>query len=182
MRYLVILGVIIAASAAVWAGYLNMAAVWEEDPTGMGDMPGMSSNEADAMIPAQMAAMDDPIAGKVLYLQSCAACHGTNLEGQPNWQSADASGRVPAPPHDRTGHTWHHADSLLFNYTKLGGKEALAREGVDFNSGMPAFGDQYSDQQIRDILAYIKSTWPDRERQAQAQRTEAERLMEEENQ
>ena len=49
--------------------------------------------------------------------------------------------------------------------------EVLAAQGVDFNSGMPGFGDQLSDGEIWDILAYIKSTWPERERATQAERT-----------
>jgi mono/diheme cytochrome c family protein len=62
----------------------------------------------------------------------------------------------------------------LFDYTKLGGKAALARQGVDFKSGMPGFGDQLSDAQIWNILAYIKSTWPNRQREVQAERSAAE--------
>ncbi|UWQ90391.1 cytochrome c [Rhodobacteraceae bacterium M382] len=123
----------------------------------------------------------DPAAGEALYQANCASCHGVNLQGQPNWRSQGDDGLLPAPPHDKTGHTWHHGDGLLFSYTKLGGKEALAQQGVDFDSGMPGFGDQLSDQQIWDILTYIKSTWPDRERELQATRSEAERLQKDAN-
>ncbi|MCF3595052.1 cytochrome c [Rhodobacteraceae bacterium LMO-12] len=112
--------------------------------------------------------------GERLYQSSCASCHGASLEGQPDWRSPDPNGVLPAPPHDETGHTWHHADSILFDYTKLGGKAALARQGVDFESGMPGFGDQLSDTQIWNILAYIKSTWPNRQREVQAERSAAE--------
>lgn len=42
-----------------------------------------------------------------------------------------------------------------------------------FDSGMPGFEAVLSDAEIRDVLEYIKSTWPDRERAAQAARTEA---------
>ncbi|RKF12275.1 cytochrome c [Roseovarius spongiae] len=112
--------------------------------------------------------------GEKLYQSYCASCHGANLEGQPDWRSPGPDGALPAPPHDETGHTWHHSDSVLFDYTKLGGKAALAAQGVDFESGMPGFGDQLSDDQIWNILAYIKSTWPDRQRQIQAERSAAE--------
>ena len=60
----------------------------------------------------------DIFRGQRLYAYSCASCHGINLEGQPNWQSPDANAVLPAPPHDGTGHTWHHDDELLFEYTK----------------------------------------------------------------
>ncbi len=112
--------------------------------------------------------------GEDLYQGYCASCHGANLEGQPDWHSPGPAGVLPAPPHDETGHTWHHSDSVLFDYTKLGGKAALAAQGVDFESGMPGFGDQLTDDQIWNILAYIKSTWPDRQRQIQAERSAAE--------
>ena len=111
--------------------------------------------------------------GRALYAQGCAVCHGVNLEGQPDWQSTGADGKLPAPPHDVTGHTWHHKDSVLFDYIKLGGQKFLTDQGIDFDSGMPSFGDQLSDTEINNILAFIKSTWPDRERQAQADRTRA---------
>lgn len=110
-------------------------------------------------------------AGLSLYADNCASCHGTNLEGQPNWQSPNADGVLPAPPHDGTGHTWHHDNDLLFEYTQLGGEGALELRGISgFNSGMPAFEETLTDDEIWDILAYIRSTWSDREREVQDSR------------
>lgn len=110
-------------------------------------------------------------AGQLLYADNCASCHGASLEGQPNWRRADENGVLPAPPHDVTGHTWHHDNSVLFSYIKLGGKGALAQMGIDdFNSGMPAFEYALSDSDIWDVLAYIRSTWPEQQQQAQASR------------
>lgn len=110
----------------------------------------------------------DIVRGQQLYAENCAACHGANLEGQPDWRSPGPDGIMPAPPHDETGHTWHHADALLFEYTKLGGEAALAQQGLEFASGMPSFGDQLSDAEIWNVIAYIKSTWPERQRAIQA--------------
>ena len=63
----------------------------------------------------------------------------------------------------------------MFRYTKLGGQAALEATGVSgFTSGMPGFADQLSDQEIRDILAFIRSTWPGRIQEVQRQRTEGE--------
>lgn len=113
--------------------------------------------------------------GEQLYGEHCAICHGAQLEGQPDWRSPGPDGRLPAPPHDETGHTWHHGDQLLFDYVRLGGAEALESRGVTgFDSGMPAFGHLLSDRDIRDILAFIKSTWPEPVRAYQAQATETE--------
>src|SRR5215471_11525330 len=58
--------------------------------------------------------------GKVVYIERCASCHGANLEGQPNWRKRLPNGRLPAPPHDVTGHTWHHSDTQLFDMVKNG--------------------------------------------------------------
>lgn len=113
----------------------------------------------------------DIVQGKALYAEQCASCHGANLEGQPNWQSPNEDGILPAPPHDETGHTWHHDNALLFSYTKLGGEGALKQRGIEnFKSGMPAFSDVLSDEEIWNILAYIQSTWPDRVKEIQASR------------
>ncbi len=138
----------------------------------------LSTIQANAGPPRQPVSSDTE-AGAVLYAENCASCHGANLEGEPNWRSQKEDGTLPAPPHDRTGHTWHHGgDALLFNYTKLGGQAALAASGVEgFASGMPGFGDQLSDQEIWDILAFIKSTWPERMRETQAVRTEGEQMQ-----
>ena len=51
------------------------------------------------------------------------------------------------------------------------GKAVLARQGVEFESGMPGFAEQLSDPEIWDIIAYIKSTWPERQRAIQAERS-----------
>jgi len=114
----------------------------------------------------------DATLGAPLYKEYCAACHGANLQGQDNWQSPDENGILPAPPHDQTGHTWHHDDGLLFDYIKLGGAETLAQRGVaNFNSGMPAFAEPLSDLQIWQVLAFIKSTWPKQIQMMQAERS-----------
>ena len=97
--------------------------------------------------------------GQEIYVQHCAACHGANLEGQPNWRERDANGYLPAPPHDETGHTWHHPDAQLIEITKLG-TEAVV--GGNYRSNMMGFGDVLNDAEIVAVLAYIKSTWPRR--------------------
>ena len=113
----------------------------------------------------------DILRGQTIYAEQCASCHGAELQGQPNWQRPNDDGTMPAPPHDETGHTWHHDNQLLFTYTKLGGQGALAERGItNFKSGMPGFADVISDEEIWDILAYIRSTWPERVQEIQAGR------------
>lgn len=113
----------------------------------------------------------DTAAGQTLYAENCASCHGEKLEGQPDWQSPGENGILPAPPHDETGHTWHHDNALLFSYTYLGGEKALEERGVTgFKSGMPGFGKALREDEIWNILAFIQSTWPDRIREVQIAR------------
>jgi mono/diheme cytochrome c family protein len=118
--------------------------------------------------PPERAAPDDPAQvahGKAVYDQHCASCHGAKLEGQPKWRTRKPDGRLPAPPHDETGHTWHHPDAHLFRITKDGLKPPLAPPG--YESDMPAYAGLLTDGDIWSVLAYIKSTWPERERRFQ---------------
>jgi mono/diheme cytochrome c family protein len=108
--------------------------------------------------------------GNPVYAKYCAACHGANLEGQSKWQEKLPTGRMPAPPHDASGHTWHHPDAVLFGITKNGlvpGKYAPPK----YESDMPAFAGQLTDEDIWAVLAYIKSHWPDKIRAAQTEIT-----------
>lgn len=101
-------------------------------------------------------------AGEVVYQSQCAACHGQYLEGQSDWRSRDENGLLRAPPHDATGHTWHHADDLLFELTKYG-PGAVLRDGT-YKTVMPAFEATLTDEQIIAVLSFIKNTWPEQER------------------
>jgi mono/diheme cytochrome c family protein len=106
-------------------------------------------------------ALDDPAqleAGRIIYAEHCASCHGAALEGQPNWRDPKPDGRLPAPPHDATGHTWHHPADMLFEITKCG-IGTFAPDG--YESDMPAFAETLTDEQIWAVLAYIASQWPD---------------------
>tara|TARA_Y100000815_G_scaffold19648_1_gene16859 strand:- start:628 stop:1110 length:483 start_codon:yes stop_codon:yes gene_type:complete len=105
--------------------------------------------------------------GQEVYAANCASCHGANLEGQPDWRRRNVNGRMPAPPHDASGHTWHHADRPLFTITKLG----VGAVVPGYESDMPAFEGILSDDEIAAVLAFIKSTWPERERGFQAEVT-----------
>lgn len=108
--------------------------------------------------------------GRVLYAANCANCHGANLEGQVDWMKRLPNGRLPAPPHDESGHTWHHSDKQLFTIVKMG----LAAIAPGYESDMPVFDGVLTDVQIEAVLGYIKSTWPERARGYQAARTRAD--------
>jgi mono/diheme cytochrome c family protein len=96
--------------------------------------------------------------GERIYQVRCAACHGANLEGQADWRERGPSGLLPAPPHDESGHTWHHPDEQLFQITKLGVAKAAGLP--DYKTAMPAFEGVLSDEEIIAVLSFIKSRWP----------------------
>ncbi len=103
---------------------------------------------------------DDPVLvaeGHQVYAGHCASCHGSNLEGEADWRSRDAGGRLRAPPHDQNGHTWHHPDAALFAITKYGASAVI---GQPVETEMPIFNDVLTDREIAAALAYIKSHWP----------------------
>jgi mono/diheme cytochrome c family protein len=106
--------------------------------------------------------------GEAIYKAECAACHGANLEGQPDWRIRRPDGRLPAPPHDASGHTWHHPPEQLFAIVKFGMVPPNAPPG--YESDMPAYGARLSDSQIRAALAYIESRWPPEVRAQRAER------------
>lgn len=126
------------------AAALLLAACSESPPPG--DDP-----RADARDAARVAL------GAQVYARECAACHGAELKGQPNWKQALPNGRRPAPPHDDSGHTWHHADHVLFAIVKNGLVPPYAPPG--YESDMPAFGGKLSDEELWAVLAFIKSHW-----------------------
>ncbi len=97
-------------------------------------------------------------AGERVYRTHCAACHGAALEGQPNWQRRGDDGLLPAPPHDAGGHTWHHADAVLFMIAKHGVAKAAGMP--DYRSAMPVYDGALGDDDIVAVLSWIKSRWP----------------------
>jgi mono/diheme cytochrome c family protein len=152
MRYK---GALITAGVALAAAVAAVAVVRPFDPP--------APDPGDAALVAL---------GRGVYAAQCAGCHGAALEGQPNWRERRPDGLLPAPPHDATGHTWHHADAQLL---------AIIREGMTpfgppgYRSEMPAFKDVLSGREIAAVLAFIKSTWPAEARERQARITAQQR-------
>jgi len=128
---------------------------------------GGNVRAADVTFLGQPVTAEQIVRGKEIYAENCASCHGAKLEGQPDWKRRLENGRMPAPPHDESGHTWHHSDQDLFAITKLG----VGGVVPGYESDMLAFGDILSDEEIAAVLAFIKSTWPERQRDVQARIT-----------
>ncbi len=108
----------------------------------------------------------DPVSverGEILYGRHCASCHGVDLAGAPDWRIPRDDGTFLPPPHDESGHTWHHGDALLIE---------IIAEGSNYpEATMPTFGDELTRDEIVSILDYLKSTWGPEEREWQWEQT-----------
>jgi mono/diheme cytochrome c family protein len=133
---------------------------------------GCTPSEDTAYIAPAVADSETYMVGQQVYANHCAECHGENGEGQfPEApMQPDDTGRIGAPPHNSSGHTWHHGDDLLVRYVIEGGLGDPARFYP-----MPALGDVLTDEEVTAVIAYIKTLWSPEEQAVQRERTLAER-------
>ncbi|MBI4497571.1 MAG: cytochrome c [Chloroflexi bacterium] len=123
-------------------------------PSGTG-APAVSTPSPDAAVAR----------GGQLYATHCQQCHGDR----------NGAGRVsPAPPHNQDGHTWHHADQQLVDIILNGsgdmGEMMRRMMGVPADAPrMPAWRGTLSEEDVRAVLAFIKTWWTPEQRRMQAQ-------------
>ena len=91
--------------------------------------------------------------GEAVYRANCASCHGPNGEATPGWRNPGADGRYPPPPLDGSAHAWHHSTETLERMIRVGSPADIG--------GMPAWDGKLTNQQIDDVIVWIKSLWPD---------------------
>jgi mono/diheme cytochrome c family protein len=96
------------------------------------------------LLSATPAQAGDSAAGKALFGQHCAVCHG--LKGKGNGPSGKA---LDPKPTDFTMATPN--DDEWFKATKEG------TAAVGKSKGMEGFGKKLTDAEIRDVLAYVKT-------------------------
>ncbi|MCT9000277.1 c-type cytochrome [Chelativorans intermedius] len=102
--------------------------------------------------------------GRAIYEQYCASCHGAKAEGAPGWREQNELGELPAPPHDPEGHTWRHSDADLYAMISKGWRDPFNKTD---RLTMPPFGDILTHEEIKDVIAYLKSLWTEEQRQYQ---------------
>lgn len=107
--------------------------------------------------------------GREVYLNNCAACHGANAQGAPNWSEPDVNGNLPPPPHDDSGHTWRHSDAELAGIIQNGMRDV-------FNNTpeltMPPFQDKLTAEEINVVITYFKSLWSPEHRRYQEEQNQ----------
>ena len=86
--------------------------------------------------------------GKRLYSTYCTSCHGDTGKGD-----GTAGASLPVKPADHTNGAVMNklSDSFLINIISKGGS------GAGKSTFMPSWGGALTDQQVRDIVAYIRS-------------------------
>ncbi|MBW8328629.1 MAG: c-type cytochrome, partial [Thiobacillus sp.] len=122
--------------------------------TGCDEAPVGAAGEARAeetpldrkLDPAQVAR------GKAVYEKVCLECHGAGGKGQRgDWRIRDADGHFPPPPLDDSAHAWHHPTAVLLDVIRDGSPQGQGK--------MPAWKGKLSEQEMQDVVAYIKSLW-----------------------
>lgn len=107
-------------------------------------MPGQSAPAGDGE--------PDPAQGEALVAEAgCAACHGADLSGSGNFPSLLGIEEGPVSE-NLQGLAAEHPDDWVALW--IDGTQPET-EGID-RGGMPAFGDQYSPEQIESIVAYLR--------------------------
>jgi mono/diheme cytochrome c family protein len=86
--------------------------------------------------------------GATIYLGACAACHGADGKGQPPFM----------PPLAGNPAVLDSNASSLINLV-LNGAEPLVVKGVPDAYRMPQFRVQLTDEQIADVLSFVRSVW-----------------------
>jgi len=109
---------------------------------------------------------DSVKSGRAIYEQRCASCHGADARGAPNWQEPDERGELPAPPHNSQGHTWRHSDAMLYEMIAKGMRDPFNKTT---RLTMPPFVDAMSPEQIRAVIAYLKTLWTPEQRAFQSE-------------
>lgn len=81
--------------------------------------------------------------GKLVFLDSCASCHGKNGEGYTN--------ELNAPALNASEHAWHHPDQEICNWI-VNGKLGFGRQ-------MPPLGNQLSDEEVQALIKFLHTLW-----------------------
>ena len=101
--------------------------------------------------------------GVRLYQELCAACHGPEAQGHPDWSNPKV---VAAPPLNGTGNAWKRSKQEMIAIIKKGAN----RHGT---AVMPGWSGRLSESDIDDIINWYQALWPpdvyDRWREATVQ-------------
>lgn len=75
-----------------------------------------------------------------------------------------AHGELPPPPHNPEGHTWKHADGMLYRIIRDGWRDPFNKTK---RLTMPAYGETLAPGEIRAVITYLKTLWTPEQRRIQ---------------
>lgn len=132
---------------------LNAIATYLTSPslqTGATPPAAQQSGRADQTAVALRAGHIDST-GAHLYLDNCAACHRT-----------DGTGAMPAFPSLRGNASVLSGDPASLIHIVLSGSHMPSTAAAPTPLAMPDFGWRLTDQQIADLLSFVRSSWGNR--------------------
>ena len=88
------------------------------------------------------------VAGAQTFASKCGFCHGVDGRGQNQW----------IPPLAGAASSLAKENASQIN-TTLNGSARVVSNGVPDSYRMPSFREQLSDQEIADVLSYIRTSW-----------------------
>ncbi len=88
------------------------------------------------------------VAGRRIFMANCAACHQPTGKGLPGVYPPLAGSDWAQGPEDR-----------VIRIPLKGLSGPITVSGEHFNNAMPAFGPVLRDDQIADVLTYVRSAW-----------------------
>lgn len=88
------------------------------------------------------------IPGAQTFMAKCSACHGADGRGQSQW----------IPPLAGAASTMAKENASNINVT-LNGSGRVVADGVPDAYRMPSFRNQLSDQEIADVLTFVRASW-----------------------
>ena len=106
-------------------------------------LPGM----LDAGTPVA-AAPDPKVIGKRVFATICSTCHQVTGLGLPGVYPPLAGSEWAVGPDER-----------IIRIVLDGVSGPITVKGVSFSNAMPAFGPQLKDEQVADVLTYVRSEW-----------------------
>jgi len=125
----------------------------DKPPVSVLDRPA-AVNAAIGDPPSRSEAAPQAARGLAIYRRHCLECHGEQGRGQAgDWRVRDAEGHYPPPPLDDSAHAWHHPTAVLLEAIRDGSPQGQGK--------MPAWQGKLSEQEMQDVVAYIKSLWSD---------------------
>jgi alcohol dehydrogenase (quinone), cytochrome c subunit len=101
-----------------------------------------------ANTPAQSPSARNAVQGAQTFAAKCSFCHGPDGKGSNQW----------IPPLAGAASSLNSEDASQINVT-LNGSARVVTRGMPDSYRMPAFREQLSDQDIADVLTYVRGTW-----------------------